>query len=281
MIRAGGPQPGRFPISGVVNGDPSTASKPAGNEASVKNKAKGENKTTGSSGKKSGAPESEQVAARWSMAFSTFVTVYSPDNAEADFVQKHTGFFRILKANRPWRYLERIGKEIAGNGSGHEGNGLDRPAREEQINEVVDQARAYHQAVWATCSQDERCALIHLALDGLISSKNSDVRQLLKRGLVVRDPGLRLMDESFRRFVISSQHDEDIDAWRHAGGSNWELMKAPLLLILLSVSLFLFVTQKEVYDSSVSFVSALTAGLAALFKLLGMFQKKEASSVDA
>jgi hypothetical protein len=214
------------------------------------------------------------------MAFSTFVTVYSPDNAEDEFVKSNTGFLRIMRANRPWRYLERIGKEIK-DSSTPNGNGLDRAAREEQINEVVDQARAYHQALWATCSQDERCALIHLALDGLISSKNTDVRRLMKRGLVVLDPGLRLMDESFRRFVISAAHGEDIDAWRQADGSNWELLKAPLLLILLSVSLFLFVTQKDVYDSSVSFVSALTAGLAALFKLLGMFQRKNPGSADA
>lgn len=269
--------PLRFSISPGCN--PTAAPNGAGNEPARKPKAKSESKTAPTG--KTAPPESDQAAARWSMAFSTFVTVYSPDNAERDFVRNNTDFLRVMRANRPWRYLERIGKEIAGNDGNQEGWALDRSSREERINEVVDQARAYHLALWATCSQDERCALIHLALDGLISSKNTDVRQLMKRGLVVMDPGLRLMDESFRRFVISSQHDEDIDAWRQAGGSNWELMKAPLLLILLSVSLFLFVTQKEVYDSSVSFVSALTAGLAALFKLLGMFQKKEASSVDA
>jgi hypothetical protein len=274
--------PLRFSVSSSAGGAVAPASKAPVNEASTKPDARDENKTaaTGAPGK-TGASESEQAAARWSMAFSTFVTVYSQDNAEDDFIRNNTCFLRIMRANRPWRYLERIGKDVAVNSACQEVNGLDRPAREEQINEVVDQARAYHQALWATCSQDERCALIHLALDGLISAKNTDIRQLLKRGLVVRDPGLRLMDESFRRFVISSQHGEDIDAWRHAGGSNWELMKAPLLLILLSVSLFLFVTQKEVYDSSVSFVSALTAGLAAMFKLLGMFQKKSAGAVDA
>lgn len=273
--------PLRFSIS-AASGNPATASNGAGNEASTEPEGKGENKTAAAAApRKTAASESEQAAARWSMAFSTFVTVYSPDHAGADFVRKNTGFLRVMKANRPWRYLERIGMEIAGNGTSHEGKGLDRAAQEEQINEVVDQARAYHQALWATCSQDERCALIHLALDGMISSKNTDVRQLLKRGLVVRDPGLRLMDESFRRFVLSASAGEDIDAWRHAGGSNWELMKVPLLLILLTVALFLFVTQKEVYDSSVTFLSALTAGLAALFKLLGMFQKKSAGAVDA
>ncbi|PYT08018.1 MAG: hypothetical protein DMF60_05855 [Acidobacteria bacterium] len=272
--------PLRFTIS-AAGGNPAPVLNGAGTEASTKPEAMGENRTAAATAPGKAASESDQAAVRWSMALSTFVTVYSPDNAEADFVRENTGFLRIMRANRPWRYLENIGKEIYGEDARHQCNGLDRAAREEQINEVVDQARAYHQALWATCSQDERCALIHLALDGLISSKNTDVRQLIKRGLVIRDPGLRLMDESFRRFVISASRGEDIDAWRHAGGSNWELMKAPLLLILLSVSLFLFVTQKDVYDSSVSFVSALTAGLAALFKLLGMFQKKSVGGVDA
>jgi len=260
--------------SAASNGDAAQA-QPAEPETKGKEKAPADAGAT-----KTAAEHKSAAFARWSMAFSTFVTVYNPDNAGADFVRTNTDFLGVLKASRPWRYLETIGKEIAGNGAGHEGKGLDYTAREEQIEEVVDQARAYHQALWATCSQDERCALIHLALDGMISSKNTDLRQLMKRGLVVRDPGLRLMDESFRRFVISASHGEDIDAWRHAGGSNWELLKAPLLLILLSVALFLFVTQKEVYDSSISFVSALTAGLAGLFKLLGMFQKKGGSATD-
>ncbi|MEK6288341.1 MAG: hypothetical protein AABO57_21705 [Acidobacteriota bacterium] len=272
--------PLRFPIS--AGGDnPAASSNGAGKEASTEPEAKGEKKPAPAAApKKTNAAEGDQATARWSIAFSTFVTVFSPDIAEPEVGERSADFRRVMEANRPWRYLEKIGKEIAGNGTSQEGKPLDRAAREEQINEVVDQARAYHQALWATCSQDERCALIHLALDGMISSKNTDVRQLLKRGLVVRDPGLRLMDESFRRFVLSASHGEDIDAWRQAGSSNWELMKAPLLLILLSVALFLFVTQKEVYDSSVSFLSALTAGLAALFKLFGMFQKKGAGVVD-
>ena len=48
--------------------------------------------------------------------------------------------------------------------------------------------------------------------------------------------------------------------------------------VLLGVALFLFVTQKELYDSTISFVSAITAGIAILFRLLGMFQKGESGA---
>jgi energy-coupling factor transporter transmembrane protein EcfT len=216
---------------------------------------------------------------RWWSAFSTFVTVYARDNAGAEFVSNNPRLLDILKTSQPWRYLETIGDQLIANAPPPSANAHDPAATEEQINQVIDQALAYHQALWATCSQDERCALIHLALDGMITSKNTDLRQLMKRGLVVRDPALRLMDESFRRFVISASRDEDIDAWREAGGgSAWQLIKVPLLLVLLSVAVFLFVTQKELYDSTISFVSALTAGIAILFRFLGMFQKGNAGA---
>jgi fumarate reductase subunit D len=103
------------------------------------------------------------------------------------------------------------------------------------------------------------------------------LRLLVKRGLVVCDPpGLHLMDESFRLFVISVSSHQDVEGWRQQdGGSAWELMKAPLMLILVSVALFLFITQKDTYNSTLSFMSAITAGIAALFRLLGMFNAKD------
>ena len=44
---------------------------------------------------------------------------------------------------------------------------------------------------------------------------------------------------------------------------------------LISVALFLFVTQKDIYDTTINFMSALTTGIAALFKLLGMLHGKD------
>jgi hypothetical protein len=218
------------------------------------------------------------LQARWSLVFSNFVTVYERDMAKADFASAHSKFLRDLKTKAAWGYLERIYPSLNTNGQTAT-RGISREAVvEEEIDQVVEQGRAYHQALWATCSQDERGTIIHIALDGMISSSNKDVRRLMQRGLVARDPALRLMDESFRRFVLSVSHGEDIDAWRQAGGgSTWQLIKVPILLVLLAILLFLFLTQKELYDSTISLVSALTAGVAILFRFLGMFQKSGAA----
>lgn len=217
------------------------------------------------------------VQTRWTELFTNFATVCAPDKSSAEFA-KDSDFVVILKTEAPWRYIEEIVNRIQSvqNGTLAKKDGRDRAKIEELISEVVEQAQPYHQSLWKTCSEGQRCTLIQLAQDGMLCPKNKHLRRLVKRGLIVRDPGLRLMDESFRRFVISVSHEQDVEGWRQQeGGSAWQLLRAPLLLILVSVALFLFITQKDVYDSTISFMSAITAGIAALFRLLGMFNGKD------
>jgi hypothetical protein len=216
------------------------------------------------------------IQARWTAAFTSFATVFPADTAPDEFVEDRPDFKSMLKTNAPWGYLVAIWKALARTGRLPEQD-FDRAKVQELINQVVEQARSYHQSLWDSCSEGQRCTLIQLAQDGMISPKNKHLRLLVKRGLVVcGPPGLRLMDESFRRFIISASRDQDVEGWRQQeGGSAWELMKAPLMLILVSVALFLFITQKDIYDSTISFMSAIAAGLAALFRLLGMFQGKD------
>jgi hypothetical protein len=215
----------------------------------------------------------QDIRARWTALFTGWETIYAADIEADEFVEKNAAFVAILKTKSPWRYIVEIGKVLVENETLPK-DWHDRAKINEVISQVVEQARSYHQSVWESCSEGQRCTLIHIAQDGMLSPKNKHLRLLVKRGLVVCDPSLRLMDESFRRFVISVARHEDIEGWRQQeGGSTWELMKAPLLIILVSVALFLFVTQKDVYDSSIGFLSAAATGVAALFKFLGMFQR--------
>ncbi|HWN98014.1 MAG TPA: cache domain-containing protein [Blastocatellia bacterium] len=217
------------------------------------------------------------VQARWTEVFTKFAIVFADEQSRDDFCEGYPdGFLCSLKTKRPWRYIEGIGRGIALSETPQNKNCHDRAYIEEQIGQVAEQAQSYHKALWETCTEGQRCTLIQLAQEGMISPTNKHLRRLLKRQLVVRDPALRLMDESFRRFVSSVSHKEDVEAWQQQeGGSAWQLLKAPLLLILISVALFLFITQKDTYDSTVTFMSALAGGITALFKLLGMLHGKD------
>jgi hypothetical protein len=210
---------------------------------------------------------------RWSEAFGTFAEVYegSGSNGAATAVIQKV-FISSLRYKPPLAYLERIRTDIQVDLNGEE------PTRAEIVNEVADRARPIHQAIWAKCSKEEKLTLIHLALDGLINAHRPELRSLMKKGLVVRDPALRLVNEAFKRFVVLESQKEDFGAWEKEGAhSHWELAKVPLLLILVTVAVFLFITQKEFYDSTMTFLSAVTGGIVALFKLLGLFQQKSSA----
>ena len=215
--------------------------------------------------------ETERLPPLWpvaalAIALALFVRVNTFERAEPGACP---GLFNALGAGEsPWRYLESLARIV--------------PTKiadsEELIAAVREQAENYYRAVWSTCTRDERMTLFRVAKDGLVSRRDPDLRPLMQRGFLVRDPSLRLMDESFRRFVLSVSAEEGVNTYRADVESHWERLKAPLLLVLLGVIAFLFVTQKELFDSTLTLVSALTGGAVALLKLVGVFQKGKDSS---
>jgi hypothetical protein len=96
--------------------------------------------------------------------------------------------------------LRAIGKEFVG-------RLCDQTAiiPEEIVLGAHDLAGPYYRTLWGTLSRDEKLALAQLAHEGLVNPKNHVlVAQLMKKGLIVRDPSFRLMNRSFTRFVISA-----------------------------------------------------------------------------
>jgi hypothetical protein len=156
------------------------------------------------------------------------------------------------------------------------GNGSisDSMSRKEQIREITERARPFYKAIWLRCSKEEKLTLIFIALDGFVSAENTELRHLIKRGLVLTEPRLRLMDEAFRHFVIAQCQVEDFRAWQQEGRSSlWETLRFPLMLLMLTLGIFLFTTQKDFFDSSIAIVTALGGGTAAILNLLGMFRR--------
>lgn len=218
------------------------------------------------------------LGAQWTELFANFATVCVSDDSPSGLVKNQSNLGDPLGLKQPLNGVEPSAQQpgVRKDGTLKLDEECDLAEHEERLSEAVEQARPHHQALWMTFSEGQRCTLIHLAQDGMVGPKNKHLRRLAKRGLVICDPPLRLKDESFRRFVISVSREHDIEAWRHQeGGSAWEMLKTPLLVILVSLALFLFVTQKDIYESAISVVSAVTGGIALLFRLLGMFSGRD------
>jgi hypothetical protein len=159
-------------------------------------------------------------------------------------------------------FLKRIGGE------------LQRSARsygsEVLLEELGERAKAYYSALWSTCSSDERVVLNHLAEEGLVNAKNRQtVRRLLARGLVRREPNLRLMNETFRRFVVSPACEEKVlDLEQKAGPSAWDRFHWPFSVALAAAAALILITQQELLDSTLAVITGVTAGLPSLLKLI-------------
>lgn len=146
---------------------------------------------------------------------------------------------------------------------------------------VQDRCDAYYHALWNTCTSEEKLTLVRLATHHLVSSHNPSLPGLLRRGLVFREPFLRPMNDSFTRFVAAQATPENVQDWKGANQhSVWEILRFPLLLALIVVAGFLFVSQRELYNSTLTFVTAFAAVMPVLFKFLGMFPGGKGGAVS-
>ena len=151
--------------------------------------------------------------------------------------------------------------------------------RKQLIGIIVNQARAYYTYLWNSCSPSERQTLGHLAQDGLVSHRDPDIEPLLRRELIVREHDLHLFNASFRHFVKSADHvsfvvEQDKQTQQ---GSLWQTLKVPILIAMLGITVFIFLTQQDLYSRSLALLTGITTLIPALFKVLAMFQGEPAS----
>jgi Cache domain len=147
-------------------------------------------------------------------------------------------------------------------------------SRAQLIRRIVNQARTYYTHIWDSCSMGEKLTLSHLAQDRLLSHRDPDLEPLLRRELIVRDQDLHLFNESFRQFVKAGEQVACVakhDA-QERQGSWWQSFKVPILVVMVAITAFLFITQQDVYSSSLALMTGVTTLIPALFKVLSMFQ---------
>jgi ABC-type multidrug transport system fused ATPase/permease subunit len=167
----------------------------------------------------------------------------------------------------PREPLQRVGLQILSQ------KGFVTLSREHLIGRIANQARTYYTHIWNSCSTGEKLTLCHLAQDRLLSHRDPDIEALLRRELIVRDQDLHLFNHSFRQFVKSAEKisfvaEQDKQAQQ---GSLWQTLKVPILVAMLAITAFLFVTQQDLFSSSLALVTGLTTLVPALLKVISMF----------
>jgi len=148
-------------------------------------------------------------------------------------------------------------------------------AKERLVRELLERATKQYMEIWEKCTESQRRSLFNLARDGFLHTRNPDIDPLLKKGLIVGDLNLRLMNRSFRRFVITMGLKERLDEdLAQARTSTWSRVGKPIGAGLLLVMVFLVLTQEQYRAITLAFLGVLP-GLLGVFSQALTSPKKE------
>jgi len=141
------------------------------------------------------------------------------------------------------------------------------------LDAIRRRADSHYQNLWQTCSMPEKQVLAQLAEEGVVNLRNRDVLgELIRKGLVVHDPHPKLMNLSFRGFVLAAASDLPLKDMEHSAEGGWNTWRNFVWPILLIVGFFLVITQRKYFDNVVPLVSAAAGELLALFKTFSSFR---------
>ncbi|HMH20517.1 MAG TPA: hypothetical protein VK563_02020, partial [Puia sp.] len=136
----------------------------------------------------------------------------------------------------------------------------------------------YHK-VWDQLSPEEKFFLYDFASDGFANYKNGiTLSRLISKGVLTVDhQHLRFMSLSFREWVLRQYASPEIAAVMKKGQEqgSWQNMKMPLLLILAIPGLFIFITQDDIYQKIMGFVTAIGPLFHLVSSLLSKPEPKE------
>jgi hypothetical protein len=222
---------------------------------------------------------------RWASVMSSLWMEYREDSgdpstfttelAEKQGQSKHKGerklYGLLIDECAPRACLEQIGREIA------QRRDLKISRPDDLIADVLMQAYTYYKLIWESCSPGEKLTLTHLAIDGFLSINDPDVPRLVRRGLIVRHREIRLMNESFSLFVLDkSRTDKEVELTEGQARrtSSWQYLKVSLSVTVIGLMVFLFATQRDLYNSTLLALTSLAAGVPAVFNFFNLFRRQ-------
>ncbi|HKV42255.1 MAG TPA: cache domain-containing protein, partial [Blastocatellia bacterium] len=148
--------------------------------------------------------------AEWAEAFSSFLKVHI-DPVVLGGLEPGTAFHSGMGQDSPNRHASGLDEKSIQRGIAWLARQiLEVDATERVVRPIVDLSALDYGSIWLTLSRDERLTLFYIAHDRFASCKNPVVQDLLKRGLVKRDPALNPMTPKFRRFIISAIKPEEM-----------------------------------------------------------------------
>lgn len=126
------------------------------------------------------------------------------------------------------------------------------------VEYFVNHARPAYRLRWEQCSTDERLTLLQLAHGAKLNPANIEaIGHLQRRGLIYRDSGWHLVNESFRQFVLSAEPASQVEIWvAKTRTSLWHNLRAPLFMLVAILFILVIFSANIAFDSVLSTLAA-------------------------
>lgn len=218
---------------------------------------------------------------RWARALSNFEKVRPKQSGKAEFDHKvHT--FIVTRQDRK-EFAVEVRKECKWTAALRDiGIKLldefdpSNPATREWIESgVLDFAAEYYHVIWSGLTPNERLALYQLALDGWANPKNTGALQQLESKLLIKKrPMYRIMNESFRRFVVSPEHVKEIEQWeKQQQQSTWRILRLVLIGVTVIAAVWMLHSQAALSNELAGYIAGVATLLTAVSALFGRSAK--------
>jgi hypothetical protein len=144
---------------------------------------------------------------------------------------------------------------------------------EDEMEMNISQVAAnYFDSVWMSLTKTERKVLYDFAKDQLINFRNiHDISILYQKGLLrVDEDEMKLMNRGFRNYILNRLDTDELIELQETEAENgtWHKMRNVLIVVIILVGIFLFITQQESLNSLVAYLTAFSGGIAALLNIV-------------
>ncbi|WP_371194825.1 hypothetical protein [Glaciecola sp. SC05] len=135
-------------------------------------------------------------------------------------------------------------------------------------------AGAIYRQKWAQCTLDERILLFQLAMGATLNpSSVVTLEQLLRRGYIYRDCGWFIVNESFRRFVLTAESEDRFSQWlAEVNVSSWQYIRIPVLVAIMVLAVMIVVSTGQSLQSIIAAVTASLGLIPSLMRNLSFFR---------
>jgi hypothetical protein len=225
---------------------------------------------------------------RWARVLGRLAKVRLPEETDRESWQQKVRAI-ILNRGGPLRVVEWIVKECAATPFLREiGCQLAQQiALQGEVScefverAVLERANAYYHVVWSSLAASERLVLYQLALDGWANPKNmAALEQLERKQLIRRDPMYKVLNESFREFIASNEHADEISEWeKREAQSTWHVLRVALLAAAIGAGVWLLYSQSALFQAGTAYIAGIATLLTAIASLFGRL--KRATPSDA